>query len=256
MSDDGRFVWYELMTTDPEAAKRFYGDVIGWTVQDWPGPNPYSVWQADGTGMGGLMALPAELRSAGVPPHWMGYVHVADVDRATARAKDLGGAVRVPPTDIPEVGRFAVLADPQGATIALLAPQGEGTAPDQTKVAFVGWHELSTTDHEAAWAFYSGLFGWKQGSTMDMGEMGPYVMYHHPADAADRSLGGISDLAKIMGVHPHWLYYVNVADLDGAMERVKRGGGQVENGPSDVPGGRVAQCQDPQGVPFAMFQLG
>jgi uncharacterized protein len=256
MSDDGRFVWYELMTTDPEAAKRFYTDVIGWTAQDWPGQMPYTVWQADGKGMGGLMGMPDEMRSAGVPPHWMGYVCVSDVDATTARATKLGGSVRVPPTDIPEVGRFAVLGDPQGATIALLAPQGEGTGGEQAKVGFVGWNELSTTDNEAAFAFYSALFGWKHTSSLDMGEMGTYFMYGHADDPEDRSLGGIFETARIMGVHPHWLYFVNVADLEGAMERVKRSGGKVEHGPSDVPDGRIAVCQDPQGAPFAMFQLG
>lgn len=256
MSDDGRFIWYELTTTDPAAAKRFYKEVIGWSTQDWPGAIPYSVWLADGTGMGGVMAMPEQMRSEGVPPHWMGYVRVSDVDATMAQVEKLGGSVRVPAMDIPDVGRFAVLADPQGATIALLAPQGEGGERDQTKPGFVGWHELSTTDHQAAFAFYSALFGWKHTSSMDMGADGTYFMFGHADDPADRSMGGIFEMAKKLGVHPHWLYYVNVAHLESALESVLHGGGRVESGPTDVPGGLVAVCTDPQGVPFALFQMG
>ncbi len=255
MRNEGRFVWYELMTTDVEAAKEFYADVVGWNGKEWPGPNPYYLWSVGETQAAGMMEMPEELRQMGVPPHWMAYVAVGDVDAKAAQARQLGGQVRVEPTDIPEVGRFAVIADPQGATISMLTPQAEGTPPDRRKSGFIGWHELYANDHASDWAFYSALFPWKHTQSMDMGDgMGDYFIFAHADDPDEQALGGMSDMAKQMKMPPNWLYYVNVDDLADAMVRVRDGGGKVLNGPMDVPGGRIAQCSDPQGAMFAMYE--
>ena len=129
-------------------------------------------------------------------------------------------------------------------------------APDPMRAGGVGWHELHTTDHEGAWEFYAGLFGWKPVATLDMGDMGSYFTFRHADDAEDRPTGGMFDSAKKTNALPHWLYYVNVESMNGALARVKAGGGDVLNGPMDVPGGgKAAQCRDPQGALFALFSL-
>ncbi|MBI2566038.1 MAG: VOC family protein [Candidatus Schekmanbacteria bacterium] len=238
------------MTTDLQAAKAFYGEVIGWGTQDWEGPMTYSMWTASGVPIGGLMALPNDLKQAGAPPHWLGYVGTPDVDRTASAATAAGAHVLVPPTDIPEVGRFAVLADPQGAAIALFTPTpGDQPGECSSPLGHVSWHELSTTNWESAFAFYSALFGWNKTEAMDMGEGGMYQMY----GVGEKTLGGMYNKPADMPAPPYWLYYVTVADINDAVEAVKRLGGQVLNGPMEVPGGDlVAQCMDPQGAAFAL----
>lgn len=243
----GRFIWYELSTKDVEAAKAFYSSVMGWEVERFAGSMPYFIWKAGGEGVGGLMQMDD------LPPAWLAYVYVDDVDSALERARELGGQVLVPGTDIPNVGRFAVLTDPQGACIAVMRPTGEDRPRSLNAPGNVGWHELNTTESTAALTFYSALFGWQPATTMEMGEYGTYSIFRHRADAADIWLGGMSDMAKHMSQPPHWLYYVNVDRMDAAIGRIEAGGGRVLNGPMEVPGGRAAQCLDPQGAVFAIF---
>ncbi|WP_373046907.1 VOC family protein [Vulgatibacter sp.] len=251
---NGRFVWYDLMTNDVEGAKRFYGEIAGWKVSKWEGGD-YEMWLVGDAPIGGLMKLPAEL--AGVPPHWIGYVGVADVDATVAKAQQLGGKVLHPANDIPGVGRYAVLADPQGAAFALYASTmaDEGEAPGRETPGQFSWAELNTTDWESAWRFYSQLFGWQPTSSMDMGpEMGAYYMF---GTDSKQSMGGMSNAATMMKAPPHWLHYVTVPSADDAAKRVEQLGGKVLNGPMDVPGGdRIAQCMDPQGGFFAVYSAG
>lgn len=243
----GRFIWYELSTPDVDGALAFYGAALGWGVQPFGGPEPYHVLTAAGRGIGGVA------RGQDERPQWIAYIYVDDVDGTLARGRQLGGRVLTPGTEIPDVGRFGILADPQGASVALLKPTGEDQPDQPMKLGHVGWNELHTTDSAAAWSFYSMLFGWKPATTMDMGEYGTYSIFRHAAAAGDAWLGGMSDMAKHMHVPPHWLYYVNVDSMEGALARSAAGGGKVLNGPMDVPGGRAAQCQDPQGGTFAIF---
>lgn len=247
----GRFVWYELMTTDTEAAKAFYGTVLGWTAQDASMPErAYSLFTAGQFPVGGLMDLPENVRAMGAPPGWIGFVAVDDVDDAAERAKGLGGGVHVPPQDIPGVGRFSVVADPQGATIALLrwANPDEVQIPEPGAPGRFGWHELLAVDWKAAFPFYSGLFGWGKAEAIDIGAMGTYQLF----SAGERSIGGMFDKPASVPV-PFWLYYVNVGDIDEAGERVTAGGGTILNGPMQVPGGDwIIQGLDPQGAMFAL----
>lgn len=256
MVSTGQNVWFDLMTTDIEGAKRFYSDVIGWKTEQWKDgdPNmPYTMWSVDGESLGGLMALPEEARKAGAPPHWMAYTVVEDVDASANKARELGGQVHLPPTDIPTVGRFAVLADPQGATFAIFRPAGDMNPPPD-KVGQFSWAELNTTDYEAAWKFYSELFGWKHRSSMDMGPMGTYFMWNDPTE---KTKGGMSNVAKAMNVPAHWLHYITVDDCDATAKKIAEKGGKVMNGPMDIPGDdRIAQCQDPQGGFFAIYSHG
>ncbi len=176
----GRFVWYELMARDTEAAKAFYTKVVGWSTQDGPVPGmAYTMFTDGQTPVGGLMAQPEDARKMGAPPSWIGYVAVNDVDAAAERIKRLGGTVHVAPTDIPNVGRFSVVADPQSAVFALFNSPNtcDAPLPEPGTPGRVGWHELSAADWPKAFAFYSELFGWQKGDAMDMGAMGTYQIF-------------------------------------------------------------------------------
>ncbi|MFY9826283.1 MAG: VOC family protein [Thermoanaerobaculia bacterium] len=250
----GRFVWYDLMTPDPEGAKAFYTAVMGWGTEVWSNPEmPYMMWKAGNRTIGGIMNMPPEAVAGGARPHWLAYVMVPDVDKTVARAQELGAKVMVPPTPIPTVGRFAVIADPQGALIAPYTP--EGSRPETEGMPPVGefsWHELATSDPEAAFGFYHELFGWEKTTSMDMGEVGVYQMYGRHGT----TLGGIYKKSAEAPGGPAWLYYARVADLDAALATAREKGGQVLNGPMEVPGGdRIAVLMDPQGGPFAVHQV-
>lgn len=247
----GQFVWYELMTTDTAAATAFYGSVIGWTAKDAGVPDrQYTILSAAEAGVGGLMELPQAARDAGAGPAWLGYVAVDDVDAIVARVKNAGGAIHHPADDIPGVGRFAFVSDPQGAAFELIKPLTTGEAPPAagSTPGRVGWHELFAADRESAFAFYADLFGWTKAEAIDMGPMGIYQLFA----SGGVPVGGM--MTKPEGTPaPAWRYYFNVDDIDAAVTRVKDAAGQVLNGPQQVPGGQwVAQCLDPQGAMFGM----
>jgi uncharacterized protein len=250
VNSHGRFVWYELLTTDMDAAKAFYAEVVGWGTQDASKPGmAYTLFTAGGTSVSGLMRLSEDARKLGLRPSWLGYVGVNDVDATADRIKDLGGAVHVPPTDIPNISRFSVAVDPQMATIALFKWLEGGQAQPAALDApgGVGWHELLAADWEKAWAFYGDLFGWQKAEA-DTGAMGTYQLF----SAGGQTIGGMFTKPPTEPV-PFWLYYFNIGDIDSAIKRVKAGGGAILNGPIEVPGDRwIAQCTDPQGAIFAL----
>jgi predicted enzyme related to lactoylglutathione lyase len=244
----GRFVWYELLTTDTGAAQRFYTQLIGWDTASWrTDEQPYMLWMNRQQQVGGLMELPEQ--AAGAEPHWLGYVSTPDCDASVALAANLGARTLMPCMDVPQVGRIAVLADPQGAVIGVFTPNEEhGDEDREPAVGEVSWHELVTTDHAAALSFYEALFGWKKTESMDMGDAGLYQMYGRNG----RTLGGMFNKSPGMP-GPAWLYYVRVEDVDAATAKIPKLGGRVVVGPLDVPdGGRIVQCLDPQGAMFAL----
>ena len=251
MSDDllGRFVWYELLTSDPEAAIDFYTGLIGWTAAPFEtGRQEYTMWMKGEIPVGGVMQLPEEAIIGGAPPHWLAYIGTLDVDATAEQASQLGGTVLVPPTTIPEAGRFAVLEDPQGAVISSYTPPDAPPPAEEPSPGCFSWHELATTDYEAAFDFYSALFGWEKQDAMDMGEEGIYQMY----GAGGPPLGGMFNRPPEMPVSA-WLYYIDVEDIEMSATRVRELGGLVVNGPMEVPGGNhIAQCTDPQGAMFAI----
>jgi predicted enzyme related to lactoylglutathione lyase len=254
MSDKplGRFCWYELLTTDPGAAQGFYGTVTKWGTSPFEGgEEPYTMWMNGEQPIGGVMELPAEAAEAGAPSHWMAYVSTPDVQATTDKATSLGASILFGPTTIPNVGTFSFMRDPQGAVFSAFEPEGD--APGHDGPAVVGefsWHELATDDWKGAWSFYSELFGWHKGEAMDMGDMGTYQIF----DGGSHPLGGIFDRPPQMPVSA-WCLYVRVPDVDAAAALVKANGGQVINGPMEVPGGdRIVQCLDPQGALFALHQ--
>lgn len=247
----GYFVWYELMTTDTAAAEEFYTDVVGWTAQDAPMAGmDYTLFSAGEAMIGGLMALPPGAASMGMPPSWLGYIGVDDVDGAVAEVERLGGKLLKAPMDIPEVGRFAVVADPQGAAFAVFKPSYEG-GPELGlgKPGHVGWHELFAADAPAVWPFYEALFGWRRGEAHDMGPMGVYQLF----GAGGPDFGGMMTKPPFLPV-PFWQFYIGVTALDAAVARATAGGGTLLNGPMQVPGGAwIAQMKDPQGAAFCLL---
>lgn len=207
----GKFVWYELMTTDTAGAEDFYRDVIGWGAQDagMPGMS-YTLFKAGETSVGGMMALPQSACAEGARPGWIGYVAVDDVDKGAAQVEREGGKILRSPDDIPGVGRFAIIADPQGATLALFKPaaqaaQEEGPAAAPHTPGHGGWHELAAADREAAFAFYAKLFGWKKAEAMDMGPMGVYQIF---STGSELMSGGMMTKPDAMPA-PSWLYCVS-----------------------------------------------
>ncbi|MFZ5475735.1 MAG: VOC family protein [Myxococcota bacterium] len=246
----GLFSWHELLTKDTAAAKAFYGEVVGWGTQDWPDPAmAYTMWTNAKGAVGGLMSLEAAQQPEG-RPRWMGTVTVDDVDATFARAVELGATVHAPVHEIPNVGRFAVLADPTGAVFCVMQPSDPAPPIDAREPGRFSWNELWTSDPEAAWAFYSALFGWVETGAM---EMAPGVTYRMFGRAADQPMGGIGPKAP-EGPPSSWLFYANVEDADAAGERAKALGATLLMGPMDVPGGgRVVGGVDPQGAGFAVY---
>lgn len=246
----GKFVWYDVMTTDTKAAETFYRNVIGWDAKDsgMPGGS-YTLLSVGPTMVGGLMPIPGDARKAGVGPAWMGYIGVDDVDAYACRVKKAGGAIHRSPEDIPGVGRFAVAGDPQGAGFMLFAPNGgqqPSSVPEGTP-GHVGWHELHVGEGESAFAFYSGLFGWTMADVVES-PAGPYQMFA----TGGAPVGGMLTKSP-QAQRPGWLFYFNVDAIDAAIGRVRAGGGEILQGPEQVPGGSwIAQCRDPQGAMFAM----
>jgi predicted enzyme related to lactoylglutathione lyase len=235
------------LTPDRKAAEAFYHRVIGWRLKDAGLSDPYTLFCVGETPIGGVMELSGQ---AGVRAGWRGHIAVDDVDALAARVVQAGGALHHPPEEIPGIGRFATVSDPHGAVFVIFKGSSEA---DTREIApgtpgQVGWHELHAGDGAKAFAFYSALFGWTKGESMDMGPMGVYQLFA----TGKEPVGGIMTKSEAMPF-PCWLYYFDVDDIEKGAERVKDQGGQVVNGPNQVPGGSwVARCIDPQDLMFAI----
>ncbi len=243
------FVWYELMTGDTAGAKAFYSKVVGWKTQDMPMPGmTYTLLHAGDTQVAGLMALPKDAADAGMKPCWVGYVGVDDADTAAARVKKLGGTILKAPADIPNVGRFAVVSDPQGAAFNLFKPSQSGQRVASSEPGHIGWHELHTRDWAKAFEFYAQVFGWAKGDAVDMGSMGTYQLFK----VGDMAVGAMFNSPAAQAAC-FWLYYFHVADIDAAHKLVTDNDGKIMIGPQQVPGGSwIVQATDPQGAAFAL----
>jgi len=250
MAAPSTFVWYELMTSDLDAAEKFYRDVVGWNMKDagMPGMR-YTLAHADERSVAGMMTMPQDARDAGARPGWIGYISVDDVDAYAKRVQQQDGTVHREPADIPGVGRFAIVADPQGVMFALF--KGAGTPPPAAAPGtpgHAGWHELYAHDGTKAFEFYSRMFGWTKDQAMDMGPAGVYQLFAMGGPAA----GGMMSKGPSTP-SPLWIFYFIVPEIHAAEDRVKKAGGQVIHGPMEVPGGSwIVQCTDPQGAVFAL----
>ena len=252
----GDFIWYELMTPDPEGSKDFYDAVVGWSIGEAaPEFNGYRmINRPDGGFAGGVLPLNEEMQRHGARPTWLGYIHVADVDQAVGRIEGAGGTALMPATDIPNVGRIAMVTDPQGAPFYVMKPKPpEGReaepsdvfAPDEN--GHVGWNELSTSDPAAARHFYGEQFGWNSDDFMPMGELGEYRFWDHHG----QRIGAFC--ATMPGHQTKWRYYFRVPSIAKAKETAEARGGTIGMGPHQVPTGDwIIIGSDPQGAEFAL----
>ncbi|HEY6047952.1 MAG TPA: VOC family protein [Sphingomicrobium sp.] len=251
----GSFIWYELMTPDAEGAKAFYDAVVGWDfgepATEYQG---YRMISAPGGGFaGGVLPLTNEMQQHGARPIWLGYINVADVDQAVSSIEAAGGKSLMV-SDIPDVGRIAMVADPQGAPFYVMKPippagrdNEESDVFSPGKVGRCSWNELSTSDPVAARKFYTEQFGWGSDEFMDMGEMGEYRFL----DQGDTRIGALCGLAP--GAEPKWRYYFLVPSIAKAKETAEAKGGTIQQGPHQVPTGDwIIIGTDPQGAEFAL----
>jgi len=248
----GRIVWHDLITSDPAKAKEFYGQLFGWQIKpvDMGPAGSYDMIHVGEAGQGGMIPTPPD---QGIPSHWVAYANVDDVDEAVKKSDAAGGATRMPPTDIPGVGRFAVIADPAGAMICPFKHEGSETMPERSWPMPEGsfcWEELLTNDVESAKSFYKPIFGWDT-QEMDMGPLGTYTTLHR----GEAGEGGMMKMPAEAEAPPHWLPYIAVDDVDACAARVPGLGGTVYKGPDDIPGvGRFAVFADPTGATFAIYK--
>ena len=256
--DHGGFIWYELITRDPAAAKRFYDEVVGWDIdrEAMPGPVEYRmIKRSDGGNAGGLLRLTDDMASGGARPVWLGYIGVDDVDASVAAIEQSGGKVQMPATDIPDVGRIAMVADPQGAPFYVMKPTPPAGDEQKKSDVFsvdqpqhVRWNELWSADPDQAVDFYKRHFGWSQEGDMDMGEMGKYRFIQHAGVAIGAIMPKMPDVPASM-----WNFYIGVDDIDRAAVAVRSGGGQVFQEPIEIPGGEYAlNGTDPDGALFGL----
>jgi uncharacterized protein len=249
----GRFVWYELLTNDVQGAIDFYSNVTGWKPQKFE-HGDYTMFVSAQGPLGGVTLLPETATKLGAGPFWQANIQVPNVDETSAQVNELGGQIYVT-EDVPTVGRLSVIADPQGAVISVFTPAGDMQSHDITKHGEFSWHELYTSDHEAAFRFYNAIAGWERFGEFDMGPMGKYLLWGRNG----KQLGGMMTKPKDMTtpdgkpVPNSWMFYVTLTDFAAALERAKAAGAKVLNGPMPVPGGQtVVQLMDPQGAAFAL----
>jgi uncharacterized protein len=254
----GSFIWYELMSPDPDGAKAFYDDVVGWTISAQsasPTQDYRMIGRSDGGNAGGVMKLTGDMARHGASPVWLGYLYTPDVDAAVAAAEADGGKLQVPATDMPGVGRIAMITDPQGAPFYVMNPTPPPGMEDATSDVFsvtepqhIRWNELVTSAPDSAIAFYTKHFGWAQEGEMDMGPMGKYRFIQH---------GGVA-IGAVMPTMPdspasQWRFYIGVDDIDRAMAAIGGSGGKVVSGPHEIPGGEFSlHGIDPQGATFGL----
>lgn len=239
----GTFIWHENNSTDAEKAKSFYTELLGWDTEAWPGEQEYTIIKVGDKGHGGIAAA-----QGGAPSHWMGNVLVEDVDEVARRAEAAGGEVLYGPEDIPEVGRFALISDPQGAVVSAFAPRPQGDG-ELGEGVFV-WDELHTSDPAAAKSFYGEVFGWTA-RDQDMGGF-TYTIFQNRSGT---DVGGCFPLQEGMQASPHWLVYIGTDDVDASTARAKELGATVHIEPADIPDvGRFSVIEDPAGAAVGLYK--
>jgi predicted enzyme related to lactoylglutathione lyase len=237
----GKFVWHEQVSSDPKQAQDFYTRLFGWGTEVFkPGEVDYAMISSGGQSHGGF----GQAQEGAPPPHWLCHVRVESLDDTIERAKGAGGKLAAGPFDMGEVGRMAIIADPQGAYLSAYEPRDEGPAPEGVFV----WDELGTTDADGAQRFYEDVFGW---TTTDMGaDYGGYRIFNR----GETGIAGVMALQD-KSLPPLWLPYVAVSDADATVAKAAELGGSALMGPMDVPKvGRIAVLRDPQGAIFGIIK--
>ena len=251
-----QFIWYELMTRDGAAAAAFYGKVVGWTATPSPGVNgSYQILNAGSVGVGGILSFQDGVSPCGSEPAWVGYIGTRDLDGDMARVVAAGGQVALGRTEIPGVGHFAMMTDPQGAAFILMTPFSTEPLPEvpPNTPGHIGWRELHALDGTAAFGFYCETFGWTPArvgdmTAMDMGAHGLYRLFGVGGPALGGVMNKMADTPR-----PTWAFYFNVDRLDAAVARAREAGGTIATEAVPVPGGAwIAHIVDPQGAYFGL----
>jgi uncharacterized protein len=252
----GTFSWVELATTDQKAGIAFYRALFGWDVKEQPiGPEEvYSMFTMRGKEVGAAYTMRPDERQMGIPPHWNLYITVENVDDAAKRAEGLHAKVLVPPFDVMDAGRMAVLQDPTGAVFQLWQAARSIGAKILNESGALCWSELTTRDTKAAEAFYTGLFGWTAKHSAPGGGMD----YTEFSVQGQPSIGMMAMPAHMPPAVPaYWMPYFQVVDCDVTAAKARELGAAVIVGPQDIPDtGRFAILKDPQGAVFAAFTFG
>lgn len=250
----GTFCWADLSSTDYDATHKFYSELLGWEFNkmDMGEGNSYTMLKVGNDEIGGMYPMDEKQRTMGMPSYWTSYILVEDVDASAEKAQSLGATIMMPPFDVGQFGRMAIIQDPSGAAFALWKDrQGESSAT--TGVGTFCWNELLTEDTEKAGEFYTKFLGWEQ-EAMPFSEMKYDVFKEDGAPKA--GMMTLPAEAKANGAPPHWLLYVSVADCDGTVEKAKQLGGGVCMPPMDFEGvGRGAVLTDPTGGVFGIIHL-
>ncbi|HEY6328801.1 MAG TPA: VOC family protein, partial [Blastocatellia bacterium] len=208
--EPGSFCWIELGTSDQTAAKSFYGSLFGWKGNDFPmGPSEqYTIFELEGRQAAAAFTLNQEMKSRGVPPHWMLYILAASADESAAQAEKLGGGITAGPFDVMDAGRMAVISDPTGAMFSIWQAKNSPGIGIAGVAGTLCWADLSTGDPARAAEFYSGLFNWK----IEAAENDPSG-YLHIKNGND-FIGGIQPSShRNPNAPPHWLAYFLVDDV-------------------------------------------
>lgn len=249
---NGTPIWFEYLGGDLDAAKAFYGDVVGWSIADSgmgsaDGMTYLIASAPDGDNVAGMMSNPM----ADMPPTWLIYFGTADVDAAVEAMTAAGAAVQMPATTMEGVGRMAMLADPQGIPFYVMrgaSDEDSRAFQDYRKGDVTGhgvWVELASPDPKAAIAFYTGQLGIVQDGAMPMGDLGDYSFIH----AGGTGIGAI--MGVVMNARPGWQPYFGADDIDAAVARLKAAGGTLIQGPDQIPGGSyVVVAEDHAGARF------
>ena len=244
----GTFSWTDLATTDQEGAKQFYTELFGWVADDQPVGDgmTYSMMMVDGKPAGAISLQMGAQRDAGAPPAWNSYVTVESADAAVDRATSLGATIISPAFDVMDVGRMAVIQDPQGGFFMVWEPKLHIGAGIVNAHGALSWNELATPDLEASAAFYREMFDWKV-EPMEGMEM-PYMVI---TTAAGTSNGGMRPAAETEPTY--WLVYLGTDDIDATMSKATELGGTALLGPMDIGAGKIGVVQDPQGAVFGVY---
>ncbi|MDQ3933956.1 MAG: VOC family protein [Actinomycetota bacterium] len=247
--EPGTFSWVDLATPDPEAAKRFYGELFGWEAEDMPTGDDggvYTMCRVRGSYVSAIFEQGSDEREQGIPPHWNNYVTVEDVDATCGQAGEIGGTVVLEPFDVLQAGRMAVIQDPTGAFLALWTPREHIGAQRVNEPGCLTWNDLNTNDPDKALAFYGELFLWTA-EKVDSDEVDYYVLRN-----GQRTNGGVLRMQE-EGIPPHWLPYFAVEDSDATAEKAGELGGETILPPSNLGPGRIGVLRDPQGAVFAVY---
>jgi uncharacterized protein len=237
----GKFVWHEQVSGDPAQAQRFYTQLFGWGTEVFKAEGmDYTMISSGGQTHGGFSSA----MEGAPPPHWLGHIGVENLDQTIEKAKAAGGEVAAGPFDMEDIGRMAVLKDPQGAYVSAYESHGEGTGAAGVFV----WDELGTTDADGAQRFYEDVFGW---TTKDMGEdFGGYRIFQH----GEEQIGGLMKNPE-PSIPAMWTPYIGVEDTDATCKKATELGAEVVVEPMDVQTvGRFAILKDPQGAVFGILK--